>query len=115
MNTTEERHFYGKLLSDCQIVFVEADRKMRARHYHDAVQEYQALVQPAEEFLQGFPSSTKGNHLIAYMHARRAMALSSHGNDMGEESGRKWHAQALEVRRFQLMIELALGMMRGDS
>jgi hypothetical protein len=25
------------------------------------------------------------------------MALSSHGNDMGEESGKKWHMQALEV------------------
>ena len=25
------------------------------------------------------------------------MALSSHGNDMGEESGKKWHVQALEV------------------
>ena len=64
--------------------------------------------------------------MIAYLHARRAMALSSHGNNMGEvqdallfilcfgfsnllhldldtftmqESGRKWHAQALEAAR----------------
>ena len=70
---------------------------MHARHYLAASQEYQTLVQPAEEFLQGFPESSKGNQLVAYMHARRAIALSSHGNDMGEESGKKWHMQALEV------------------
>lgn len=66
---------------------------MHARHFYDAYQEYQTVVSTSEEFVQAFPSSARGCALVAYLHARRAIALSCHGNDMGEESGRKWHAQ----------------------
>jgi len=72
---------------------------MRARHYLSGQEHYNTLVQPADEFLVAFPTSSKGKRIIAYLHARRAIALSSHGNDMGEESGRKWHAKALQAAR----------------
>jgi hypothetical protein len=74
-------------------VFKYADRKMHDRHFYDAYQKYQTMVSTSEEFVQAFPSSARGCALVGYLHARRAIALSCHGNDMGEESGRKWHAQ----------------------
>ena len=70
VNTREEQHFYCKLLSEFRVVFSTGDKDMRARHYFAASQEYQTLVQPADEFLQGFPESIRGNKLVAYMHAR---------------------------------------------
>ena len=99
---------------------------MHARQYMDGYTEYQSLMDSSDQFVEAFPHSARGCQLIAYLHARRAMALSSHGNNMGEvqdallfilcfgfsnllhldldtftmqESGRKWHAQALEAAR----------------
>ena len=70
VNTREEQHFYHKLLAEFRVVFATGDKEMRARHYFAASQEYQTLVQSADEFLQGFPESNAGNKLVAYMHAR---------------------------------------------
>ena len=74
-------------------VFKHADSTMRDRHFYDAYQKYQTVVSTSEEFVQAFPTSARGCALVGYLHARRAIALSCHGNNMGEESGRKWHAE----------------------
>ena len=98
-------------------VFKHADRTMHDRHFYDAYQTYQTVVQTAEEFAQAFPGSARGCELVGYLHVRRAIALSCHGNDMGEESGRKWHAQvsvslylplALSVSSLSVSVSLCL-------
>ena len=87
-------------------VFKHADSTMRDRHFYDAYQKYQTVVSTSEEFVQAFPTSARGCALVGYLHARRAIALSCHGNNMGEESGRKWHAEVCVLTCLPLRLSL---------
>jgi len=100
VNFIEEEHFYKKICEQFKPVFKHADQMMRARHFMDGYNEYQTLVQCADEFVSSFPDCNKGCQLVAFLHSRRAIALSSHGHTFGVESGRKWHAQALEAAQY---------------
>ena len=91
MNSAEEEHFYQKLRSEFDATLPAADKLLRARLFMRGYEAYESLVPAADDFLMAFPSCTKGARLIAHLHARRALTLSSHGNDMGQQSGPKWH------------------------
>ena len=47
-----------------QEVVRSADSIMRSRDFLEAYEQYQALVQPSEEFVEAFPTSTRGLELV---------------------------------------------------